>query len=65
MITTNNINKAVQETNASRAGYFASPSFWVCEATDENYRVLRQNNIHFTQNTFVAANGERCTRFEF
>jgi hypothetical protein len=55
----------INAVKASRAGYFASPSFWVCEATDENYRILRANNVQFTQNTFVAASGERCTRFEF
>lgn len=55
----------LKQLNASRINYFASPSFWVCAATDENYEILKTNNVPFSINSFVANNGERVTRFEF
>ena len=65
--TTMNTNgkTIMNKVNASRVNYFAAPSFWVCDATDENYKTLKENNVIFTTNSFIANNGERITRFEF
>lgn len=51
--------------DARRICYYAGPSFWVCDDTAENRRTLRNSNISFVANTFIAADGTRCFRLEF
>lgn len=55
----------LKQVNATRINNFASPSFWICDATDENYSILKSSNIIFTEHSFIANNGKRVTRFEF
>ena len=59
------MNTVLNKVNASRVNYFATPSFWVCDATEENYKILKANNVVFTTNSFIANNGERVVRYEF
>jgi hypothetical protein len=59
------MNTVLNKVNASRVNYFAAPSFWVCDATEENYKILKANNIVFTTNSFIANNGTRVVRYEF
>lgn len=55
----------IKKVNASRVNYFGTASFWVCDATNENYKLLKENNINFTTHTFLANDGLTVTRFEF
>lgn len=52
-------------TGTHRINYFGTPSFWVCDDTEENKTILTLNNIVFSSHTFMAANGETVSRLEW
>lgn len=48
-----------------RISYYAGSSFWICDDTDENIRVLNSCGATYTINSFMSAEGTRVSRIEF
>lgn len=48
-----------------RINYFGTESFWIADATEENKKILIENNISFNINSFLAADGTKVSRLEF
>ena len=49
----------------SRVNYFGGASFWACEDTEENKKILANAGIFFWKKTFKAANGLTVSRLEW
>ena len=49
----------------SRVNYFAGASFWACEDSMENRRILANAGILFWSKTFQAADGSHVSRLEW
>lgn len=49
----------------SRINYFGGASFWACEASEENKKILANAGIFFWEKTFRAADGNKVSRLEW
>ena len=48
-----------------RINYYGGTSFWVCEDTETNRRILSNAGIFFWSKTFRAADGTVVSRLEW
>ena len=51
-------------TGLRRINYYCSPSFWICDETKENKKILNENKINYSEHSFRAADNTICTRLE-